>query len=455
MRHPTPNLFLNLALFIGAALAAFILVGAASLGLIAAWELRGYVETRQSTLGEKAATVLATGGEQQLIDWLNSEADVPDGVSIYVLDADSRDILGRELPEQYTDFVRDSVVGKPDQPNSNYRPVRLAPQLVGPDGKTYAFLLIPKGISLWGSPATAFGLLAVALLVIGSVAWLIARRFARPINELQLAVRELASGDTGARVPDAIAERGDELGALAADFNAMADRLSDLITGRETLLRDMSHELRSPLARLQAAIALAAEHDSVDRAHQERVEREIHRMNQVIGAMLSYASLDTNIAPRQSLVRMGELLRELIAVEELEARGHHCSLRLEADENLLVLGDRDMLNSGCENILRNAIRHAPENSAVLISARHESTAQDKSVVVTVSDSGPGVPSQHLQDIFEPYFRLANPNQHQDSTGLGLAIVQRVAEQHNGSVSASINPAGGLSVTLQLPAAELG
>jgi two-component system OmpR family sensor kinase len=447
-----------MALYIGAALGAFVLIGAARLGLIAAWELRGYVETRHSTLGEQAAEILANGGEQALIDWLENDATIPADVSVYVLDADSRDILGRTLPSQYAEFIKNSVIGSPGDEDSNYRPVRLAPQLLGPDGKVFAFLLLPKGISLWGSPATALGLLVVALLVIASVAWIIARAFTRPINQLQLAVRELASGDIRARVPESIASRGDELGALAADFNSMAGHLTELIEGRESLMREMSHELRSPLARLHAAIALAAERDLLDEGERDRIEQEIGRMNRVIGEMLSYSSLDTAVAPINRLVRIGSLLTKLVAVEELEAANHECTLELTAAADLTVLGDPELLQRGFENILRNAIRYAPAGSAIEITAiRNNATktpAGSGNIVVTISDCGPGVPTEHLQDIFEPYFRISSGNHHQDSTGLGLAIVKRVVERHKGSVKASQRQDGGLTITLTLPAVDL-
>ncbi len=239
MKLPYPKLYLRTAANIGIALAAFVLIGALSLGLIAAWELRGYIETRHSSLGEEAARILHTDGRIALEIWLKTSAEIPADVSIYILDEAGQDILNRKLPDQYAEFVRNSVIGEPSRPGSNFRPVRLAPELVGQDGKTYAFLVLPKGISLWGRPTIILGLFTVALLVIASVAWLIARAITRPVSELQLAVRELASGDITARVPTSISARHDELGTLAADFNSMANQISKLIDGRENLLREI------------------------------------------------------------------------------------------------------------------------------------------------------------------------------------------------------------------------
>ncbi len=458
MRIPTPHLYMRMVLHIGAALIAFVLIGALSLVLIAAWELRGYIETRHSSLGEEAAAVLAARGETGLRNWLQTDAQIPGDAAVYILDESSEDILGRQLPQQYVEFVKNSVVGPETTPGSNYQPVRLAPQIIGPDGARYAFLVLPESISLWGSAATIIGVLFAALLVVATVAWLIARTFSRPISELQLAVQELTRGDAHARVPGSIAERGDELGALAAGFNLMADKLTGLIEGRESLLREMSHELRSPLARLHAAVALAGQRNSLSPVERERIEQEINRMNRVIGEILRYSSLDAAVAQKRRLVRIDRLLASLVAVEEIEATNSGCRLELQADTDLTVAGDPELLNSAFENILRNAIRYAPHGSVVEIMARRASGSADHrftgNIVVDISDRGPGVPVQDLERIFEPYARVSTGNHSPDSTGLGLAIVKRVVEQHGGCVRAHIRNGGGLIVTVQLIAADL-
>jgi two-component system OmpR family sensor kinase len=445
-----------MALHIGAALAAFILIGASSMALIAAWQLGGYIETRRSTLGEQAAEVLASGGRAALVDWFRNDAEIPEDASIYILDESGADILGRQFPDQYADFVNEFVIGDPITTDSNFRPVQLAPKLIDPDGRIYAFLVLPKGFSLWGSWATALGLIAVAVLVAGSVAWLIARAFSRPINELQLATRELASGDIHARVPAAISQRGDELGALAVDFNSMAGQLTDLIEGREKLLREMSHELRSPLARLQASVALAAERKSLDPDERQRIDLEIGRMNRVIGEILRYSSLDTAVAPTRKLVRLDKLLKELIAEDKIEAISKGCQLALQTETGLKVVGDPELLHSCFENILRNAIRYAPQDSVVEISARRAANNRERGqlIQVEISDRGPGVPQEQLESIFEPYIRVSSGNHDQDSTGLGLAIVMRVVEKHAGQVRAVPRPGGGLTVIVELPVADL-
>lgn len=449
-------MFLRTAIHIGVALTAFIVIGAVSVLFIAASELQGYIETRGSTLGEEAAEVLAKGGPEVLRDWLLNDAVIPPDTSIYVLNEDSVDLLGRKLPEQYSEFVRQSVIGKPVEAQSNYQPVRLAPQLIAPNGDRYAFLVLPKGISVWGSPATMLSLLLVALLVIASVAWLIARALSNPISELQYAVSELAIGHTRARIPANISNRKDELGSLAANFNSMAEQLTELIEGREQLMREMSHELRSPLARLHAAIALAAEKGSLPIAEHDRVEHEIEHMNRVIGELLRYSRIDTSIAPKQKLVRIDRLLKELVIDEEIEAGTHNCKLKLVTDSSLAVVGDPELLHSCFENILRNAIRYAPPDSVIDVTAHLKKVPGQaaRKITVRISDRGPGVAGDQLEQIFEPYYRVARGAHHKDSTGLGLAIVKRISTQHAGNVCASQREGGGLTVTVTLPSAEL-
>jgi two-component system OmpR family sensor kinase len=450
MELPYPRLYLRMAVYIGATLVAFILVGAAILALIASYELQGYIAARQGTLGQEAAEVLASGGRPALQMWLKEEANIPPDVSIYILDKDSQDIFGKELPGEIINFVREFVIGPTTVTESNFRPLRLAPQLVGPDGEVYAFLPIPKTIGIWGSPATFLGLITVALLVIGSVAWLIASRFGRPIGELQAAVRQLASGHIDARVPAAISERRDELGALAADFNSMADQLQSLINSREQLMQEMSHELRSPLARLQASLALATHRQRLDDAERERIEHEVRCIDQTIGEMLHFSRLDAPATLSHRLIRVGKLLRELVDVEEIEARAGGCRLELTSEPNLQVIGDPDLLRSGFENILRNAIRYAPADSCVELTAQKN----ESGIVIKISDRGIGIPEHYLDRIFEPFFRVKNSVADTSGSGLGLAIAKRAFQVAGGSIIAEQRDGGGLTFTITLPAADL-
>jgi signal transduction histidine kinase len=452
-------MFIRMALHIGMALAAFVLLGALSLASIAAWQLQSYVETRQSSLGIEAADILAAGGRPALEDWLAEEAASHADVEIYILDNKVNDILGRSLPPEYRNFVRTSVIGKASDTASNFQPVRLAPEIIGPDGEHYAFLVLPEGISVWGSRATALGVLAAALLVIASVAWLIARAFSRPISELQIAVRELASGNTHARAPNSVLSRRDELGALANDFNSMAEQLTSLMENRQNLMRDMSHELRTPLARMHAALALAAHTDESPGTEKsalrlDRLEIEIRNMNKVIGEMLRYSAAENLTSPKRSLLRIERILRELVEIEEIEATNKGCQINLQSEDNLMVIGDSELLRSGFENVLRNAIRFTADGSDIQLRARRVAGQAGDHILVSVSDCGPGVAAEFLEDIFTPYFQIPEANNQRQGTGLGLAIVKRVFDSHAGNIVARNRDGGGLVIEGSLPAAAL-
>jgi len=443
-----PKLYLRMALFIGAALVAFVLIGAAAFAGIAASELSGYVETRGSELGPQAASVLRSGGVPALQAWLQQDAGIPDNVSVFVIDPAGRDILDRDLPAEYRRLISTSVIGAPDSSGDAFRPVRLAPQIVAADGTAFAFLVLPSNISLWGNAATALGLVAAATLVIATVAWFIAGTIGRPVAELQQAARRLASGDISARVPARLANRKDELGQLAADFNYMAEQLRSLLEGRENLMSELSHELRSPLARLRAALALTAARNRLEDDERQRIDKEIGLMNEVIGEILRYSSLNTPVRVKKRLVRCERVLAELVEVEEVEATGKGCRLALDTAPELLVAGDPDLLRRAFENILRNAIRYAPAGSVIDI--RGERAADDTEICIGVRDRGPGLPADQLERIFDPYVRMSNSRV---GSGLGLAIVKRIIERHAGSVSAELCAGPGLLVMCRLPAAD--
>ena len=450
MQLPSTRLYWRMALYIGTALLAFVILSLASVYFVAANELETYTATKHSGLGREAARVLRAGGRPALERWLRDDAVIPSDVTVYILDSASRDIRGQPVPRLYADFIRRSVVGVNAQDSGNYQPVRLAPQLVDSDGTRYTFLVLPKRIGVLGNALTTLGLLAAAMLVIATVAWWIARGVGRPLGALQRVVRNLASGQIDARVPAALTARRDELGDLAADINRMASQISSLLTSQSRLMSDLSHELRSPLARLQAAVGLAAERATIEAVTVARIEAEIRRIDQVIRDLLTYSRLDSNSAPlQQRIVRLGELLTTLARDEELEAAARHCRITLEPADAATVIGDPELLRSGFENILRNAIRHTMPNTEVAIVIAR----RDERCEVSISDRGAGVPSGFLTAMFDPYVRApgANPG---TGTGLGLAIARRILQAHRGDIAAQLRDGGGLTVRVWLPAAEL-
>lgn len=453
MNAPSSRLFLRMATYIGAAILGFVLLGIGSLALVVSGELESYLSARKGELGREAAQVLAAEGLSGLREWLQQPENVPEGVALYVLDEYGRDVGGREIPARYQNFIARFVL--PSQTDrrgpTNFRPLRLAPQLVAENGETYAFLLLPSRVAPWGSFASLSALIATALLVIAVVAALIARAFSRPLGELQSAVRELASGRTSVRAPESLSERRDEFGDLARDFNGMAMRLEALLNARQQLMRDLSHELRSPLARLQAALALMENKQSLPATEHRRILDEIVRMDQVIGDALRLSKLEAAPIATKHLLKLDRLLAELVVDEQVEAEAKGVKLLLQSTSDLETVGDRSLLRSAIENVLRNAIRYAPRGSTVRISAERDLTA--KTIALEIEDQGPGVPGELLERIFEPYTRFAADAGDAQGSGLGLAIARRVFELHGGEITAaSGRTGGGLRVHMRVPAA---
>jgi signal transduction histidine kinase len=284
----------------------------------------------------------------------------------------------------------------------------------------------------------------VSLLFAALLAWY----FARPLRTLRGAFEAVAGGKLETRIGAAMGARRDELADLGGDFDRMAERLQGLLEGQRRLLHDVSHELRSPLARLQAAADLMRQQPERAPEFVARIVRDSTRMDRLVGELLTLARLDAGMgnAPREA-VDLSALLDELADDARLEAEARRCRVEPAIAAALKVAGNPDLLRRAIENVLRNALRHAPPDSAVVIAAR----AEAGQARIVIADAGKGVAEDELATIFEPFFRARNADPFAGH-GLGLAITRRVAQLHGGAVAAENRPGGGLVVTLSLPLA---
>jgi two-component system sensor histidine kinase CpxA len=230
----------------------------------------------------------------------------------------------------------------------------------------------------------------------------------------------------------------------------MAERIETLVTSQQTLLRDISHELRSPLARLNVALGLARQ-----RAGQQaqpvldRIEREAERMNQMIGQLINLARMEAAAGPPQpSQVQLDEILRQVASDAAFEAQQRNCCVTLDAANVCSTDGNPDLLRSAVENVVRNAVRYTAPGTAVSMALR----ADNGWATVEVTDRGPGIPEADLDKVFRPFYRVATARERESGgTGLGLAIAERAVRLHGGTVKAENAPQGGLRVTLKIPA----
>jgi signal transduction histidine kinase len=297
----------------------------------------------------------------------------------------------------------------------------------------------------------------------GIVAYGLALYLTAPTVKLRQATRQLASGDLSTRVGAKMGRRRDELADLGRDFDGMAERIQALMLTERRLLGDISHELRSPLARLQVALDLAFQTaDEETRGFLIRIERESGRLNNLIGQLLILTRLETagTDAPRKQ-VDLAQLVNEVASDADFEARGANRAVCVVSSEACYTQGNAELLRSAIENVVRNAVRYTREGTTVEIvlscQSRKNSGNNDKvqqQSIIAVRDHGPGVPPEALQHLFRPFYRVADARDRQSGgVGLGLSITARAVRFHHGEVSARNIPEGGLLVEIRLPLAN--
>ncbi len=269
-----------------------------------------------------------------------------------------------------------------------------------------------------------------------------------PVRKLRTVVDCFGRGDFSARATDT--RRKDEIGELATSFNQMADRIQTLLAAERRLLLDISHELRSPLARLSVAIELARSGE--DREHMlNRIQKEAERLNELVAELLQVTRVEGDPSSQKTdTVPLDELVGDVVYDSLLEAKTKDCTLQVNASAPAAVIGDEELIRRAVENVIRNAVRYAPPGTPIDIELR----STDNTAVICVRDYGPGVPEEALSRIFDPFYRVdSDRNRASGGIGLGLAIARRSVELHKGKLNAQ-NAHPGLLVTMEFPAASI-
>jgi two-component system sensor histidine kinase CpxA len=302
----------------------------------------------------------------------------------------------------------------------------------------------------------------IGLIVSVFVTFGMALVITRPIGSLREAARQLAAGNLSARANSAQAKKdhksGDELHGLVYDFNVMAERLESLVASQKLLLRDVSHELRSPLARLSVALEWAREEAQPGIEEQfERIENETVRLNALIGQLLSLSHMESATSlPEKQRVSVARVVEELLPDMDFEAQGRKCSVTFVQDgsQKKDVMGNPELLGRAIENVIRNAIAYTAEGTSVEVQLSNQNKAGRNLVMLRVKDHGPGVPEAALKSIFHPFYRLDGSRRRSTGGfGVGLAITERAVQLHGGEVMARNEAEGGLIVEIRLPAAD--
>jgi two-component system sensor histidine kinase CpxA len=397
--------------------------------------------------GCEAMRTHASDGDQAvaLLDATGQNLCAVAGAQSSLIGADREDIAGKQVGQQYVWSV----------------------PVTSTSGKHYIFLLsrphIPQK-SNWGRDLLHFSFpqLPVAIVVGGVATFVLVLLVTRPVVRLRKAAHELALGNLGTRVigPDSRVRlfEGDEIQALVHDFNHMAERLESLVGAQKLLLRDVSHELRSPLARLSVALELAREdaEPTMD-GHLQRIERETILLNQLIGQLLTLSSMEAieKIINFETL-SLNSLIEKMIPDAIYEATQRQCSVAFRATGQYIVPGNPQLLHRAIENVIRNAIRFTEAGSEVEIKLTAESEQGRWMAVLEVNDQGPGIPESEVTSIFLPFYRVDHARSaHTGGFGVGLAIAERAVKLHGGDLCALNRANGGATIRMRLPALEVG
>jgi len=294
-----------------------------------------------------------------------------------------------------------------------------------------------------------------------TIALVFAILFTLPLRRLRKATREMASGRLDVRVPNRhrltlFGKRilDDDLDRLTMDFNHMAERIQGLVEAQHLLLRDVSHELRSPLARLNVTLALSRrEAGNVMQTHLDRIEREANKLSDLVARLLSLSYMETTREIRDATaVSLSDLVSNVLPNVQYEASLRGCRIATRLGRDCVVRGDASLLESALENILRNALRYTPENGVIEVVLTESEIGQRRLAELGVCDRGPGVPEDELEAILRPFYRVDSALQNKSGGyGLGLAIASRVVRLHGGNIVAANRTDGGLDVRMRFPA----
>jgi two-component system sensor histidine kinase CpxA len=365
-------------------------------------------------------------GLDGLRQWLQSSEGYGPG-TIYVVDAQDRDLLGRALPDAARAAL-DAAPGSEPPERVRIHPLRMRDdpveyRAVAVFGDSFLSRLV------WRRPMTFWSNIGIAMLICALASALLAS---------YVSVGEVRFG------------RSAEVLALAEEFDGMAARLKELVDGQRRLIRDVSHEMRSPLSRLRVALELARPQASGDAATQlDRIEREAERLEEMIAQAIQLSRMETTLPEQVDNVALDELVADIAADAAFEAQARPCTLRIAQSTPLTVRAEEDLLTSAIENVVRNAVHYtAPHSEVDLRLDRIEGQAR-----LRVRDTGPGVPAADCARIFEPYFRTDAARQRKSGgSGLGLAIARRAIERQGGRIRASNADGGGLEIEIVLPLA---
>lgn len=433
-------------------------------------ELKKRVERNQvqalthslSITGLAAVKILENGGREALIAYLQ-EVEKQHHSQIFLLQDDNSSFSNRSLPQPTRDLALSSQKSHDIQHNISDTELIVALPISTADGQEMTLVgstarivrphvfvdeKIEKGWQRILFLRHRFGLpVVVVFLIAGIGCYLLARSLTAPIRDLRKATQQMSKGDYSARVK-LINRRRDEITDLGRDFNTMAERTQSLLKSQKRLLRDISHELRSPLTRQNLAVELARQRFSDAEPYLARIEKESGRLSELIDQLLILTRLEGNMdnSPKEA-VELHTLLNSIVHDADFEVANQDKSIEIQNLDTVTVPGSMEMLGRALENVIRNALRYTATGSVVQITLSKSTDF----VTIIVRDYGPGIPEEHLDQIFKPFFRVAEARERDSGgTGIGLAIAKQAILMHGGTIVAKNAAKGGLVIEIQLP-----
>lgn len=447
------SLFLKIFLWFWLAMA--LIVGAVTLvnwstqsePLARQWQT--FVGDAVTSNSQTSAQIYENEGLEGLNTYLNRLTQTQRTNAVGFFNNDKKMIAGElNLAETEDLFERAIQSGQPEflrLPDKTYAARRVALK----NGVNHVYILELKRFQ--DPPFFTTRLLLQILTVVltaGLVCYGLAFYLISPISKLRRATQKFAEGDLQTRVGDQIGKRHDEISDLAKDFDEMAERIEALIAAEKRLTQDISHELRSPLARLNVALELArAKSNDVAQTLIERIEKESNRLNEMLSRLLTLSKLESGSGNFEKMeVNLTRLFEQIVSDADFEAQAKGKSVKILQEDAVKVFGNESLLRSAIENVLRNAVKYTKDDSTVEVSL----AKNGKSATVSVRDYGSGVPEDELEKLFKPFYRLQTARDRKTGgIGLGLAIAERAVNAHNGEIKAQ-NITDGLKVEIKLP-----
>jgi len=404
---------------------------------------------------KRAADIFEREGKSGLEKHLANSRMGKAGPYAFFLDENSNEILGRNPPPEAIELARSLNDAVPFAADFSDGDRFAAQEVAGPSGRKYTLVIViprvPIRALLAGLGAPAVFSLVSVLLVGGVLCFWLARHITNPLVRMGEAAGRIADGRLDTRVDKTIRWRRDEIGRLGLSFDRMAERIGSLVDAQQRVLGVVSHELRSPLARLCVALGLLRQCSPEERMeYLDRTELEAEHLDKLIGQLLTLAKIDSGAdSSHLETFDLVNLIQEVAADGNFEAQSRCCSVKVDSVDACIVKGVAEHLRRAVENPVRNAIRFTKPNTAVEITLHRRGTPPGSLAVIQIRDHGPGVPLAELKKIFLPFHRVANASA-SDGGGLGLAITERVIRMHGGNVRASNASDGGLIVEMELP-----